>query len=119
VFKCDSRKEWKVVGKFKGITASVSDFEVTRKTLFAASLDSYIHMYDLETTKLIKKFYINKPAYCIKVFAEEEESNSSCEDGEEEIELDDVDAEEEPKKPEKLKQIRKRNKVGLKYLQPR
>jgi hypothetical protein len=27
--------------------------------------------------------------------------------------------EEAPKKPEKLKQIRKRNKVGLKYLQPR
>jgi hypothetical protein len=30
----------------------------------------------------------------------------------------DVEDEEVPKKVEKLKQIRKRNKVGLKYLEP-
>lgn len=69
IFHCDNRNAWKVVGKYKGINASVNDFELTKKALFAASLDSYVHMYDLNTTKLIRKFYINKPAYCLRVFA--------------------------------------------------
>ena len=81
VFKCDSRKDWKPIGKFKGITASVSDFQITRKALFAASLDSYVHIFDINSTKLIKKVYINKPAYCIKV-EEEENEDSNEEEGE-------------------------------------
>lgn len=73
IFQCDSRQEWRPVAKFKGITSSVTDFEITHNSLYAASLDSYVHIFDLPSAKLIRKHYINKPAYCIKVVTCEEE----------------------------------------------
>jgi hypothetical protein len=106
-----------VVGKFKGITASVSDFQLTKHCLYVASLDSYVHLYDRHTTKLLRKFYVNKPAYSLRVEQEEDEDEAEEVEGEVELQLE--EEENEPKKKEKLKQIRKRNKVGLKYLQPR
>jgi WD40 repeat protein len=67
IYKCDSRKDWKTLGKYKGITSTVTDFQISNacNVLAATSLDSYVRLYELDTCKLIKKIYINKPAYCI------------------------------------------------------
>lgn len=77
-----------MVGKFKGITASVTDFQLTKHCLYVASLDSYVHLYDRHTTKLLRKFYVNKPAYCLRVEQEEDEEETEEVEGEVELQLE-------------------------------
>lgn len=42
----------RVTGKFKGINAMVTDIAVNEEKLFAASLDSYVRVYNLESKVL-------------------------------------------------------------------
>jgi len=94
---------------------------ISNKYLVTASLDCFVRMFDIETKEIVKKYYLNKPVHSLDVIFPEEEEEEKFEAGdfkEEEIDLGEVDEEEEKKVP-KVKQIRKRNKVGLKYLQPR
>jgi hypothetical protein len=106
-----------VVGKYKGITTTVTDIAVSSKHLISASLDGYVRIYDLETKEQLSKLYLNKPVYSLFVLFNDEEEVEKEEFNEEEIDL--AEEEIENKKANKVKQIRKRNKIGLKYLEPR
>jgi hypothetical protein len=117
IFHCDSRKNWDIVGKYKGIATTVTDIAISSKHLVSSSLDSYVRIYDIETKELLNKFYMNKPVYSMYVLFNDEKEQEKEEFNEEEIDL--AEEEIESKKANKVKQIRKRNKIGLKYLEPR
>jgi hypothetical protein len=89
---------------------------ISEKELVTSSLDSYVRIFNLEDKKEVRKFYLNKPIYSLFVlFSEDDEQKEKGEFNEEEIDLAE-DEEAEMKPISKIKAIRKRNKVGLKYL---
>ena len=48
ILQLDTRKDCQMVGKFKGITTSISGIAVGQGQLVSSSMDSYVRMYDLE-----------------------------------------------------------------------
>lgn len=74
IYKCDSRKDFKATGKYKGINSTITDLHISagRNELVASSLDSYVRIYELDSCKLIKKYYLNKPIYSLAVLFDEE-----------------------------------------------
>lgn len=67
IFQCDSRKNLQIIGKFKGITTSITDLQVSKDLLLCSSLDSFVRMYDIQSKQLIEKYYMNKPIYSLYV----------------------------------------------------
>lgn len=65
VYVCDSRKGFSVVGKFKGITTTVTDMAILGEELITCSLDCYVRIFSLETKQVEKKIYLNKPLYSL------------------------------------------------------
>jgi WD40 repeat protein len=116
VYQLDSRQGYKASGKFKGITTSITGLSVTADQLFTSSLDCYVRIFDLEDKSMVKKYYLNKPITSLFIEPVESTAKQEVADfGEEEENLSEEEIETKPK----VKFIRKRNKVGLKYLEPR
>ncbi len=60
-----------VIGKFKGITTSITDMQISDDKMYISSLDSYVREFDLESKELVEKYYMNKPIYSLKVRKDE------------------------------------------------
>ena len=68
IYEMDSRKNYEVIGKYKGVASSITDLKITSKTLCASSLDGYVRTYDRTDRSLIKKHYMNKPIHSLSVY---------------------------------------------------
>lgn len=112
------RKNLGVTGKFKGITTTIKDIQVDNHNLAVVSLDGYLRIFNTLTKQIEFERYLNTHPEVLKlseqgiVYPQEPAFNVQ------EIDLHE-DREEGNLNPPKVKKIRKRNKVGLKYLEPR
>jgi hypothetical protein len=119
IYEVDLRKNCAVSSKIKGITTTIKDMKIFYEYLAVVSLDGYLRVFNLATkTKYFEKYLNVHPevlmvgpcVLCLK----SSESGKVQQGNYREEEL--LSEEEEDKKMVKVKKIRKRNKVGLRYL---
>lgn len=115
-------KKFAVVGKIKGVTTTITDMKYRDGQLYVISLDGYLRIFNAGSKQKQFERYLNTHPLVLKlkqplcnIQQKQEQAYNITE-----LNLDHPEEQNEQKKEkgaQKVKKIRKRNKVGLKYIE--
>lgn len=49
IYELDAKKNYSIVGKFKGITTTIKDMQISGDKLVVLSLDGYLRIFNIKT----------------------------------------------------------------------